>query len=245
MIEFDSVSKYYEINHRRARNFKDIFSFSRSLPAKSEIFCAVDNVSFLIESGDSVGVLGRNGAGKSTLLKLLTRIISPTKGTIKVDGTISCLLEVGAGFHHELSGFENIYLSGSILGMSRRQIKEKIDAIIDFSEVEKFIDEPVKYYSSGMYMRLAFSIGVHLDSDILVIDEALAVGDTRFQNKCLSKISDIRKSGKTIFFVSHSIDQVKSVCDTCIVMDNGKLVFKGDTYEAERIYNSTINGEEK
>ena len=143
--------------------------------------------------------MGRNGAGKSTLLKLLTRIISPTSGKITVDGSISCLLEVGAGFHHELSGYENIFLCGSILGMSRKQVKSKIESIIDFSEVEKFIDEPVKYYSSGMYMRLAFAIGAHLDSDILVIDEALAVGDSRFQNKCLNKIDEIRKVERLYF----------------------------------------------
>lgn len=242
MIEFDSVSKQYEINHRRAKSLRDVFSFNKKPDANPEIFKAVDDVSFSIDSGKSVGVLGRNGAGKSTLLKLLTRIISPTSGKITVDGSISCLLEVGAGFHHELSGYENIFLCGSILGMSRKQVKSKIESIIDFSEVEKFIDEPVKYYSSGMYMRLAFAIGAHLDSDILVIDEALAVGDSRFQNKCLNKIDEIRKSGKTIFFVSHSIEQVKKVCDTSIVMDHGKLLFQGNTDEAERIYNSFTNG---
>lgn len=242
MIKFDSVSKYYEINHRRAKSIRDLFSFNKRMSSDSEVFKAVDNVSFCIDSGKSVGVLGKNGAGKSTLLKLLTRIISPTSGRITVDGSISCLLEVGAGFHHELSGYENIFLCGSILGMNRSQVKSKINSIIEFSEVEKFIDEPVKYYSSGMYMRLAFSIGAHLDSDILVIDEALAVGDSRFQNKCLKKIDEIRNSGKTIFFVSHSIEQVKRVCDTSIVMDNGKLIFHGDTDEAEIIYNSLING---
>lgn len=244
MIQFDSVSKYYEINHKRSRSLKEIFSFSSEskLRPQTETFLAVNDVSFKVDAGHSVGVLGRNGAGKSTLLKLLTRIISPTVGSIKVDGSISCLLEVGAGFHHELSGYENIFLSGSILGMSRTQIREKIDSIIEFSEVEAFIDEPVKYYSSGMYVRLAFSIGVHLDSDILVIDEALAVGDTRFQKKCLTKINNIKEQGKTIFFVSHSLEQVKSVCDSCIVMDKGRLIFHGPTDQAEEIYNNLING---
>ncbi|QBR52425.1 MULTISPECIES: ABC transporter ATP-binding protein [Erwinia] len=240
MIEFNSVSKYYTTTLQRQRSIREIFSFKKNMFDTSKTFCAVDDVSFRIEKGQSVGVLGRNGAGKSTLLKLLTRIISPTSGSISVDGTISCLLEVGAGFHHDLTGYENIFLCGSILGMNRREIQTKISQIIEFSEIGEFIDEPVKYYSSGMYVRLAFAIGVHLDSDILVIDEALAVGDASFQLKCLNKINEVKRQGKTIFFVSHNIDQVKNICDQSIVMNKGNLIFQGNTLEAERVYDGLI-----
>ncbi|PHM66417.1 ABC transporter ATP-binding protein [Xenorhabdus sp. KJ12.1] len=243
MIKFNSVSKFYEINKKRSRDIKDILSFARKDFTQTERLCAIDNVSFEIYSGKSVGVLGRNGAGKSTLLKILTRVISPDRGKVEVNGSISCLLEVGTGFHHELSGFENIFLSGSILGMSRKEIGTHIESIIGFSGVEKFIDEPVKHYSSGMYMRLAFSIGIHLDSDILVIDETLTVGDIQFQQKCLDKIREIIKQGKTVFFVSHSLEQIREVCDTCLVMERGKLIFHGETGEATTLYNKLINGE--
>lgn len=240
MITFKSVSRVFSIGNHQRRSLKEMFSFRRTAPVQNKIYRAVDNVSFSIAPGQAVGVLGRNGAGKSTLLKLLTRIIAPTSGEITVDGTISCLLEVGAGFHHELSGYENIFLSGSILGMSRKEIETKIEKIIDFAEVRDFIFEPVKYYSSGMYVRLAFSIGVHLDSDILVIDEALAVGDANFQAKCLDRINKVKASGKTIFFVSHNVKQVEDICDVCIVMEKGKLIYQGDTQPAVEIYNELI-----
>lgn len=240
MITFKSVSRVFSIGNHQRRSLKEMFSFRRTAPVQNKIYRAVDNVSFSIAPGQAVGVLGRNGAGKSTLLKLLTRIIAPTSGEITVDGSISCLLEVGAGFHHELSGYENIFLSGSILGMSRKEIETKIEKIIDFAEVRDFIFEPVKYYSSGMYVRLAFSIGVHLDSDILVIDEALAVGDANFQAKCLDRINKVKASGKTIFFVSHNVKQVEDICDVCIVMEKGKLIYQGDTQPAVEIYNELI-----
>lgn len=240
MIIFDSVTRNFIVGHNQHRSLKEVFSLRRSEHSSKKNYCAVDNVSFSIEPGQSVGVLGRNGAGKSTLLKLLTRIIAPSSGAIKVDGSISCLLEVGAGFHHDLSGYENIYLSGSILGMSRKEIDKKIDQIIEFSEIKDFINEPVKYYSSGMYVRLAFSIGVHLDSDILVIDEALAVGDANFQAKCLQRINEVKRSGKTIFFVSHNISQIADICDVCLVMEKGKLIYQGDTGEAVALYNELI-----
>lgn len=240
MITFESVTRDFIVGNHQHSTLKELFSFSKKNTQPGKIYRAVDDVSFSITSGQAVGVLGRNGAGKSTLLKLLTRIIAPSSGKIIVDGSISCLLEVGAGFHHELSGYENIFLSGSILGMGRKEIESKIESIIEFAEVRDFIYEPVKYYSSGMYVRLAFSIGVHLDSEILVIDEALAVGDANFQAKCLNKINEVKESGKTIFFVSHNVCQVENICDACLVMEKGQLIYQGETAQAVEIYNQLI-----
>ncbi|MFB3436141.1 ABC transporter ATP-binding protein [Escherichia coli] len=196
MIKFKGVSKIYN-DHRCKDSFRDLFSFRSNKGASFDEFIAVDDVSFHIEEGCSVGLMGANGAGKSTILKLMTRIILPTKGEVQINGRFSSLLEVGAGFHQDLSGYENVYLSGAILGMSRKQVKRKFDEIVEFSEIGEFIDVPVKYYSSGMYLRLAFSIGISLSSDILVIDEAISVGDASFQNKCVEKIKEIKRRGKT------------------------------------------------
>ncbi|CNH81756.1 lipopolysaccharide transport system ATP-binding protein [Yersinia intermedia] len=242
MIKFESVSKSYISDKKRNDSFKDLFSFSKDRGANvtDSTFLAVDDVSFAVEKGSSIGILGRNGAGKSTILKLLTRIILPSQGRVGVNGNISCLLEVGAGFHQDLSGYENILLSGAILGMKRKEILNKIEKIIDFSEINDFISSPVKHYSSGMYLRLAFSVGVHLDSDILVIDEALAVGDSLFQEKCLKKIKEIKKEGKTIVFVSHDAEQVRAVCDQCIVMAKGKILYIGKTDKAIKEYKLSI-----
>ena len=242
MIRFESVSKSYISDKKRNDSFKDLFSFSKDRGANvtDSTFLAVDDVSFAVEKGSSIGILGRNGAGKSTILKLLTRIILPSQGRVVVNGNISCLLEVGAGFHQDLSGYENILLSGAILGMKRKEILNKIEKIIDFSEINDFISSPVKHYSSGMYLRLAFSVGVHLDSDILVIDEALAVGDSLFQDKCLKKIKEIKKEGKTIVFVSHDAEQVRAVCDQCIVMAKGKILYIGKTDKAIKEYKLSI-----
>lgn len=242
MIKFESVSKSYISDKKRNDSFKDLFSFSKDRGANvtDSTFLAVDDVNFAVEKGSSIGILGRNGAGKSTILKLLTRIILPSQGRVVVNGNISCLLEVGAGFHQDLSGYENILLSGAILGMKRKEILNKIEKIIDFSEINDFISSPVKHYSSGMYLRLAFSVGVHLDSDILVIDEALAVGDSLFQEKCLKKIKEIKKEGKTIVFVSHDAEQVRAVCDQCIVMAKGKILYIGKTDKAIKEYKLSI-----
>ncbi|MDQ1214272.1 ABC transporter ATP-binding protein [Pantoea anthophila] len=239
MIRFENVTKTYKSGGKRKDSIRDVFSFKRSsyMHDKAEEFIALKDISFNIEQGQSYGIMGRNGAGKSTLLKLMTRIILPTSGVITLKGTFSSLLEVGAGFHQDLSGWENIFLSGAILGMSRQEVKSKIDEIIDFSEVGEFIDQPVKYYSSGMYLRLAFSIGVHLKSDVLVIDEAISVGDASFQNKCIKKINEIKKQGKTIAFVSHDADQVLAICEKAIVLEHGQLVFDGATQEAIEFYN--------
>jgi len=194
-----------------------------------EEFWAINDVSFQINQGDRVGILGRNGAGKSTLLKLLSRITEPTTGRINIRGRIASLLEVGTGFHPELTGRENIFLNGAILGMSRAEIRNKFDEIVAFSEVEKFLDTPVKRYSSGMYVRLAFAIAAHLEPDILIVDEVLAVGDAQFQKKCIGKMEDVSKNeGRTVLFVSHNMGVVAQLCKTALLLRKGQLVYDGD-----------------
>jgi lipopolysaccharide transport system ATP-binding protein len=201
----------------------------RSTKGSSNIVWSLKDINFEINQGDAVGIIGKNGAGKSTLLKLLSRVTSPTTGEIKVKGRIASLLEVGTGFHPELSGRENIYLNGAILGMRKKEITRKIDEIIDFSGVERYIDTPVKRYSSGMYVRLAFAVAAHLESEILIVDEVLAVGDAEFQKKCLGKMGDISKGeGRTVLFVSHNMAAVKSLCDKGIILENGLLTFIGN-----------------
>ena len=205
--------------------------------AKNATFLALDGVDLTIYKGEKIGIIGHNGAGKSTLLKIFSRITAPTEGKIYVDGRVSSMLEVGTGFHEELTGRENIYLNGAILGMSRAEVDKKIEQIIDFSECRKFIDTPVKRYSSGMYVKLAFSVSAHLDADILVMDEVLAVGDVKFQNKCLNKMSEVSSSdGKTILYVSHNMNTIRQLCDRCVVMDHGKIIYDGDVEEAIAIY---------
>ena len=189
-----------------------------------EEFWALRDVSFEIPRGARVGILGRNGAGKSTLLKLLSRITEPTSGRIKINGRVASLLEVGTGFHPELTGRENIFLNGAILGMSRREIQSKFDEIVAFAEVERFLDTPVKRYSSGMYVRLAFAVAAHLEPDILIIDEVLAVGDAQFQRKCIGRMQEVGHSGRTVIFVSHNLGAVRQLCDTALFMREGQLV---------------------
>jgi len=200
----------------------------RSKKGASNIVWSLKDINFEINQGDAVGIIGKNGAGKSTLLKLLSRVTSPTTGEIKVKGRIASLLEVGTGFHPELSGRENIYLNGAILGMRKKEITRKLDEIIDFSGVERYIDTPVKRYSSGMYVRLAFAVAAHLESEILIVDEVLAVGDAEFQKKCLGKMGDISKGeGRTVLFVSHNMAAVQNLCNKGIVLDNGQIAFQG------------------
>lgn len=194
-----------------------------------EEFFALNDVSFEVGQGDRVGIIGRNGAGKSTLLKILSRITEPTVGKISIKGRVASLLEVGTGFHPELTGRENIFLNGAILGMSRREISRKFDQIVDFSEVEKFLDTPVKRYSSGMYVRLAFAVAAHLEPEILVIDEVLAVGDARFQKKCMGRMEEVGKEGRTVLFVSHNMGAVAELCNRAILLADGKLVADGPT----------------
>lgn len=202
----------------------------RSTKGSSDIVWSLKDINFDINQGDAVGIIGKNGAGKSTLLKLLSRVTSPTTGSIKIKGRIASLLEVGTGFHPELSGRENIYLNGAILGMRKKEITRKLDEIIDFSGVERYIDTPVKRYSSGMYVRLAFAVAAHLESEILIVDEVLAVGDAEFQKKCLGKMGDISKGeGRTVLFVSHNMGAIKELCSISILLENGRLVHSGNT----------------
>ncbi len=194
-----------------------------------EIHKALDNVSFDVQEGDVLGIIGKNGAGKSTMLKILSRVTTPTEGTFKVKGRIASLLEVGTGFHPELTGRDNIFLNGAILGMRKQEIKSKFDEILEFSGVEKFIDTPVKRYSSGMYVRLAFAVAAHLEPEILIIDEVLAVGDIAFQNKCMGKMSEVSKQGRTVLFVSHNMAAVQRLCKTGILLEDGKIKYSGET----------------
>ena len=194
-----------------------------------ETFMALDGVSFEVKKGERVGIIGHNGAGKSTLLKLMSRVTAPTGGTIRLNGRVASMLEVGTGFHGELTGRENIYMNGAILGMTKKEIDAKIEDIIEFSEIRQFIDTPVKRYSSGMYVKLAFSVAAHLDSEIMIMDEVLAVGDMAFQKKCLDKMNDVSKTeSRTILYVSHNMNTIRQLCERVIVLDHGKIVFDGD-----------------
>ncbi len=215
----------------------------RTTKSESNIVWSLKDINFEIQQGDAVGIIGRNGAGKSTLLKLLSRVTSPTTGTIKAKGRIASLLEVGTGFHPELTGKENIYLNGAILGMRKKEIDRKLDQIIDFSGVEKYVDTPVKRYSSGMYVRLAFAVAAHLDSEILIVDEVLAVGDAEFQKKCLGKMGEVSKGeGRTVLFVSHNMQSVKALCPKSILLNQGRLAMAANTEKVIDSYLS-INGE--
>jgi lipopolysaccharide transport system ATP-binding protein len=208
-----------------------------SADSKSDEFWALRDVSFNVQPGEVVGIIGRNGAGKSTLLKLLSRITEPTSGEIVLRGRVASLLEVGTGFHPELSGRENIFLNGAILGMKRAEISAKFDEIVAFAEVEQFIDTPVKRYSSGMYVRLAFAVAAHLEPEILIVDEVLAVGDVQFQKKCMGKMQDVaRKSGRTVLFVSHNMDAIARLCPRCILLSGGQVAYAGETTHAVDIY---------
>ena len=208
---------------------------------KGERFLALDDVSFSVKKGEALGIIGHNGAGKSTLLKLLSRVTAPTSGAISYNGRIASMLEVGTGFHPELTGRENVYMNGAILGMTKAEIDKKFDQIVEFAEMEKFIDTPVKRYSSGMYVKLAFAVAAHLDSEIMVMDEVLAVGDMKFQQKCLGKMGDAANTeGRTVLYVSHNMNTIRQLCTRCIVLDHGKLVFDGDTEQAIEKYLGAI-----
>lgn len=212
-------------------------SNDRSQKGESDYVWALKDINFQVEQGQAVGIIGRNGAGKSTLLKLLSRVTKPTTGSIKYKGRIASLLEVGTGFHPEMTGRENIYLNGAILGMTRKEISRKFDEIVDFAGVERYIDTPVKRYSSGMYVRLAFAVAAHLESEILIVDEVLAVGDAEFQKKCLGKMGDVTKGeGRTILFVSHNMAAVENLCDSGIFLKNGTVDLVGNTTEIIKYY---------
>ena len=201
-------------------------------------FLAINDISFEVKRGEVLGIIGRNGAGKSTLLKILSEVTSPTKGTVRIKGRVASLLEVGTGFHPELTGRENTYLNGAILGMTKKEIDKKFDEIVDFAEIEKFIDTPVKRYSSGMYVRLAFAVAAHLEPEILIVDEVLAVGDAQFQKKCLGKMGEVSKGGRTILFVSHNMAAITSLCSKAILLDAGQMVKYGKTSDVVLMYYS-------
>ncbi len=253
VIRVENLGKKYIIGHQKQERYtalRDVVaegakSFGQKMrkPFGKRIsnpdveeFWALKDVSFEIKRGDRVGIIGRNGAGKSTLLKILSRITEPTTGRISIKGRVASLLEVGTGFHPELTGRENIYLNGAILGMSKAEIKQKFDEIVAFAEVEKFLDTPVKHYSSGMYVRLAFAVAAHLEPEILVVDEVLAVGDAAFQKKCLGKMEDIGKEGRTVLFVSHNIGAISSLCNQGIHLKSGQINFHGSIQKVTSHY---------
>lgn len=206
-----------------------------------KMFWALNGIDLEVKRGETLGIIGANGAGKSTLLKILSRVTAPTEGEVRIKGRISSMLEVGTGFHGELTGRENIYLNGAILGMGKSEVDKKINDIIEFSECQKFIDTPVKRYSSGMYVKLAFAVAAHLDSEILVMDEVLAVGDMKFQEKCLGKMGDVAdKEGRTVLYVSHNMNTIQQLCSRCIVLNKGQIIYDGNVEEAIRIYMGAV-----
>jgi lipopolysaccharide transport system ATP-binding protein len=244
-ISTGTVSRDIERWLARIRGKEDPFlkigeTNDRTTKGTSNIVWSLKDINFEINQGDAVGIIGRNGAGKSTLLKILSRVTAPTRGVVKARGRIASLLEVGTGFHPELTGRENIYLNGAILGMRKKEISSKLEQIIEFSGVERYVDTPVKRYSSGMYVRLAFAVAAHLDSEVLIVDEVLAVGDAEFQAKCLGKMKDVStRQGRTVLFVSHNMSAILNLCTKGIVLNNGRLAFCGDLTEAVQMYQSS------
>lgn len=253
IIEVKNIGKKYDIIHQRGGyiTLRDVlgniinapFSFLKTKARraagleKKEEFWALRDVSFSVQEGEVLGIIGANGAGKSTLLKILSQITPPTEGEIILRGRVGSLLEVGTGFHPELTGRENIFLNGAILGMKKKEIARKFDEIVEFSGIEKFLDTPVKYYSSGMYVRLAFSVAAHMEPDILIVDEVLAVGDAEFQKKCLGKIDDIaKKEGRAILFVSHNMEVINRLCKRAILLDRGHVIQDGESQKVIDIY---------
>src|SRR3989454_6285934 len=261
VILAENLGKRYFLTHRRGgrsqytalrdviadgvRNFFSawLFSKDRSRRTDKEEFWALREVNLEVKKGEVIGIIGRNGAGKSTLLKILSRITEPTTGRVGLKGRVASLLEVGTGFHPELTGQENIFLNGAILGMTQAEIRKKFDEIVAFAEIEKFLDTPVKHYSSGMYMRLAFAVAAHLEPEILVIDEVLAVGDAAFQKECLGKMGDVARQGRTVLFVSHNMPAVKSLCGRAILLSGGRLVQDGSVDDVVNAYLTADNDE--
>lgn len=257
VIAVEGLGKKYIIKHQQKENYtalRDVIArkainlgqkmlqpFARSKTSQNdnpgiEEFWAIKDISFEIKQGERVGIIGRNGAGKSTLLKLLSRITEPTSGRITINGRVASLLEVGTGFHPELTGRENVFLNGAVLGMGKVEIKKKFDEIVAFAEIDKFLDTPVKRYSSGMYVRLAFAVAAHLEPEILIVDEVLAVGDARFQKKCLGKMEDVSREGRTVLFVSHNMSTITSLCSKCILLENGQISSRGATSDVVMHY---------
>jgi ABC-type polysaccharide/polyol phosphate transport system ATPase subunit len=233
-ITFNKVNKYFYLQHQKT--LKELVDALFKKRKTLERIHALKDISFVIKKGETVGVIGKNGAGKSTLLKLIAGVSSSTSGSINVTGKVSPLIELGAGFHSELTGRENIFLNGVILGLKENYIKTKFNEIVEFSEIGKFIDIPVKYYSSGMYMRLAFSVAIFVDPEILLIDEILAVGDMAFQEKCMRKMEEFKRKGVTIIFVSHAMESVKNFCSRVIYLKEGKIVWDGEVGRGIQLY---------
>jgi lipopolysaccharide transport system ATP-binding protein len=243
-IKVDSISKKYTLGKQKESSLRHaLTSVFKNKEEKNETFWALKDISFDIEQGDVIGIIGRNGAGKSTLLKILSKITQPTEGRIEINGRVAALLEVGTGFHPELTGRENIYLNGTLLGMTRKEVAEKLDEIIEFSGVIKFIDTPVKHYSSGMYVRLAFSVAAHLEPEILIIDEVLAVGDAEFQKKCLGKMKDVAGEGRTVIFVSHDLAAVKQLCNKGVLLTGGTISEIGSMEKVLKSYTNDFKDE--
>jgi lipopolysaccharide transport system ATP-binding protein len=250
IIKVENLGKRYRLRHQQERNvtlrdviadrFKKLFQGSRRVHPPLEDFWALKDVSFDVKQGEAVAIIGRNGAGKSTLLKILSRITEPTAGRIRLKGRVSSLLEVGTGFHSELTGRENIYLNGAIVGMTKKEINAKFDAIIAFSGVEQFIDTPIKRFSSGMQVRLAFAVAAHLEPEILIVDEVLAVGDAAFQKKCLGKMQDVASQGRTVLFVSHDLSAVEKLCSRAILLDAGCRQADGPTCQTIAVYQTSL-----
>jgi lipopolysaccharide transport system ATP-binding protein len=257
VIRVENLSKKYMINHQKQERYttlRDVLANgvkrkmgkllqpgAKQDDPEHEEFWALKEVSFDIQQGDRVGIIGRNGAGKSTLLKILSRITEPTSGRVSIKGRVASLLEVGTGFHPELTGRENIFLNGAILGMSKVEIERKFDEIVAFAEVEKFLDTPVKRYSSGMYVRLAFAVAAHLEPEILIVDEVLAVGDAQFQKKCLGKMEEVGKEGRTVLFVSHNMAMISNLCKKGIYLESGKIALQGEISQAIGKYYQSAN----
>jgi homopolymeric O-antigen transport system ATP-binding protein len=252
-LQAENLSKLYKIGLKQRRQdtlrdqishgFRSVFRRNGHTSNRDEMLWALKDVSFELKHGDVAGIIGRNGAGKSTLLKVLSRITAPTTGTAKIFGRVGSLLEVGTGFHAELTGRENVYLNGAILGMRKVEIDRKFDEIVDFSGIEKFLDTPVKRYSTGMYVRLAFAVAAHLEPEVLIVDEVLAVGDSEFQKKCLGKMENVAQAGRTILFVSHNMAAVENLCNKGVVLNAGRIVFSGTSNEAVDHYTRSFSAE--
>jgi homopolymeric O-antigen transport system ATP-binding protein len=250
IIQARNLGKRYRVGHANpslrdaiANSLKSPFKLNRNRNgnASNDLLWALKDVSFDVKPGEVVGLVGRNGAGKSTLLKILSRVIKPSTGAADVYGRVGSLLEIGTGFHPDLTGRENVYLNGAIIGMRREEIKRKFDEIVAFAEVERFLDTPVRYYSSGMYLRLAFAVAGHFEPEILMLDEVLAVGDAAFQRKCLNKMKQISSEGRTIFFVSHNLSSIQELCSRALLVEAGQLIEDGSTYDISVKYLNMVS----
>ncbi len=241
-VDVRNISKRFRLAHGQYNSLKERLIHGGKRQAVED-FWALDEVSLTVRQGETVGILGRNGSGKSTLLKCICGVLQPTKGEVAVRGKLAGLLELGAGFQQDLTGRENIYLNGSLLGMSKREVDRNFDAIVDFSELEEFIDGPVKFYSSGMAVRLGFAVAVNVDPDVLVVDEVLAVGDERFQRKCIDRVTQFQREGRTILLVTHAADSVRAICDRGIVLSHGRMVAEGEPGEVTRIFRERLMAE--